>query len=224
MNKKVSPRRILEDFGYVILWKIFFLMAPKSAFFEFFLGLILFLSDYKSNTALKIIDWCQVNDSPESKWWDCCNEKSVIEISNAKQRRKMLEMEQKAMIHADMTISVSQIRYLNQLTTCWKLSYVVLCNVKIIIFVCVWANCHHRCLQLIASWLSTISLTYLSELNTLLQAWDILYYACYYFLLYFRDIILQSWDIFVANSQWLFHPTSQQLCIYHLCHLVLFRF
>ena len=35
-QKKVSPRRRLEDFGYVNLWKLCFLMTPKSANVKFF--------------------------------------------------------------------------------------------------------------------------------------------------------------------------------------------
>ena len=49
---KSFPSRILEDFRYVTLQKICYLMTPKSAFFKFFPGLILFLPDYKERSSV----------------------------------------------------------------------------------------------------------------------------------------------------------------------------
>ena len=50
-NKKFSPKRILEDFGYVDQQKILLLMIPKFAFYHLFPRKTLQQPDYLSVTS-----------------------------------------------------------------------------------------------------------------------------------------------------------------------------
>jgi len=80
-----------------------------------------------------------------------------------------MKMEQKAMIRVDLTIQYLRDLLFESAYHVLQNEVLVLCNIKIINFVCMCANCYHRYLQLIiVSWFSTMYLVYLSELNTLL--------------------------------------------------------